>query len=140
MATPAALAAKKAVAIRQIHAAANRLAGYAGIEPVLVPAHARDTEHLQANQLEAIGLWLNRLADLIAPMDDEGDVPPLTDGHGIPVTDLPLDEDAAQAEALAAGDLVLAESLSPDEALPEAAPAEEPVEPTPRRRKKPAEG
>ncbi len=87
MATRAALGAIRDKSVKQIAYAADRLAGVAGIEPVVIPAHSRDLEHLQAYQLEALAGWLTNLADAVAPVEEAAAPVEVLAGDELPTED-----------------------------------------------------
>lgn len=120
MATRAALAVMREVAIKQINAAADRLAGVAGIEPVQIPAHSRDLEHLQAYQLDALSGWLTALADVVAPVADVDPAGEATEGKPTP---------AAEAGVPVTGELLDSNTVTDAHGIPESElpPAGEPT-------------
>jgi hypothetical protein len=69
MASAAVRAKQRAIAVNQLITAANAAAEAHGIEPVEIPTHHRDANHLPTLQIEAVTALLERIAQGAAPAE-----------------------------------------------------------------------
>lgn len=75
MASAGAIAAKLELGMRALKAAAERIKEAVPEAPALVLPEWRDADYERAEQMEALGVWLTGLADLVAPVAEAAPEP-----------------------------------------------------------------
>jgi hypothetical protein len=101
MASAGAIAAKLETGMKALKAAAERIKEAVPEAPALVLPEWRDADYERAEQMEALGQWMTGLANLVAPVAEPGievssdvlESSIVTDAHGIPVAELPPEDE-----------------------------------------------